>query len=393
MWQALSEVYVTLKSLTRYRDALFWIIIFPILVTVVMIGIFARGDDVSFTVGLEVRDEGWLGEVVATVFNSTNVTEVVLVSGGLEEAVANGTVDVGVLIPEGASANISSGRQDWVKVYYLEGDRGSETAASVVAGILDYISGNISERTVSIAASFAPGLGDMARFLAEPVRVERSAIEPEALATVGGMRAYFAISIIGIQALYAGIFSSISMVVERRKEGVFRVLLSSPIRGSTLFISDTISVVLIILISAVVILATGFAMGADYSAFTPTEALASVGLIIVGSLSMIGLGLLIAGAAKTQEGAVALANMVAFPMMFIGGFTVPKFILPESLRLVAEIFPLSRLIEAVRKIGVYNYTPSEAIAYAAPGIVAGVALYLAGALIYRRVLEKVAEEP
>ncbi len=392
--QILSEVYVTFKGLFRYRDALFWIIVFPILVTTVMIGIFARGDEgVSFELGIQSSDPGWLNETIYTVLNATGMFKIVAISGGLEEAVANGTVDIGLYIPEGASDNISNGVQAYLEIYYVKGDSGSETGARTLASVLSSISKNISMIGFNIASSVVPWIKDRLLFILEPIKFEMKELQPETLATVGGLRAYYAFSIIGIQSLYAGIFASISLIVDRRREGVFPVILSSPIRSSILFASDTLAIIFMILLSAGVILATALAMGADYSAFTLEEALLGVVLIIVGAMSMIGLGLLIAGFTRSQEGAMALANIIAFPMMFIGGFTVPKFLLPQSLQTVAEVFPLSRVIEAVRKIAVYGYTPQEALGYALPGIVAGMTLFIMGALVYRRVVERIAEAP
>jgi len=393
--QLISEVYVFVKSIPRAKDLLFWIIIFPILVTVVMLGIFARGGgSISFDIGIESHDNGWFNETIYKVLNSTGIFKVKYVRGDLDKAISNGTFMAGLYIPQGVSDNISSGLQVTLKIYYMEGDRSSETAAANLRGIIAGFSQNISYIGLEKASKFIPKqFMDRMRFLVEPIKVSERRLKPEVLATVGGQRAYLSISIIGIQALYAGIFSSIGMVVDRRKEGVFPVLLSSPIRSGTLFIADTISILLSIFISSIVILAVGFAMGADYSRLDAREIIVSFILIWIGMLSMIGIGLIISVVAKTPEGASALGNVIAFPVMFIGGFTIPKFLLPPVLQQFAEVFPLSRLIEAVRKMAVYNYTIHDALVYALPGIMGGLAIYMIGALLYRRIITIIAEAP
>ncbi len=210
---------------------------------------------------------------------------------------------------------------------------------------------------------------------------------------MGGLRSYYSIGIIGIQALYIGIFSSISMVVERRKDRVFPIILSSPVRGWVIFLSDTLAAVLLVFASTAVVMASSLVLGADYSSLGSTGVLASLSLIIVGTLSMIGIGLLVSVLARTSEGATALGNLIAFPLMFLGGLAVPKFILPSELQTLSEWLPLPRIIDAVRGMAVYGYSIVEAFAYAAPAVLASFLVYAIGALVYRRVLTRMAERP
>ncbi|MCE4599818.1 MAG: ABC transporter permease [Desulfurococcales archaeon] len=393
--QVLSEVYAAAKSMVKARDILFWTIIFPIIVTGLMIGIFGRGSSsITFDIAIESHDSGWFNETVYSVLNATGVFNVRFVEHGLEELVSNGSVEVGLYIPQGVSENLSSGIRARVVVYYLTGVQDSEVAKANLEGILSGVSKNISAVGMKMASQFIPaGFMERIKFLADPVIIKDRVLQPGALATTGGIRAYYAVSIVGIQALYIGIFSSISMIVERRKEGVFPVILSSPVRGWVMFLSDTLATIVLVAISALVVLLAGLAMGADYSKLDPPKIAISFALIGLGAVSMIGIGLILSILAKTSEGAAALGNMVAFPIMFIGGFTVPKFILPEQLQIVAEWFPLSRIIDSIRNMVVFNYTITEAVNHAMPAIIIGLTIYTIGALIYKNVLTKIAETP
>ncbi len=393
--QILSEVYAAAKSMVKARDLLFWTIIFPIIVTGLMIGIFGRGSsDITFDIAIESHDPGWFNETVHNILNATGVFNVRFVDHGLDELVSNGSVDVGLYIPQGVSRNLSSGIQARVEVYYLTGVQDSEVAKANLEGILSGISRNISAIGMSMASQFIPAnFLERIKFLADPIIVSNKVLQPEALATTGGIRAYYVVGIVGIQALYIGIFSSISMIVERRKEGVFPIILSSPVRGWVMFVSDTLATIVLVAISAIVVLLAGLAMGADYSKLDPSKTAVSFILIGFGAVSMIGIGLILSILAKTSEGATALGNMVAFPIMFIGGFAVPKFILPEQLQIIAEWFPLSRIIDSIRNMIVFNYTITEAVNHAMPAIIIGLTVYMIGALIYKNVLTKFAETP
>ena len=82
---------------------------------------------------------------------------------------------------------------------------------------------------------------------------------------------------------------------------------------------------------------------------------------------------------------------IAFPVMFVGGLAVPKEILPENIKWFADYYPLSRSIDAVRKMIVHGYSTGEALTYALPAVVAAIAVYLAGVLVYRKLMERVVE--
>ncbi|MCE4610525.1 MAG: ABC transporter permease [Desulfurococcales archaeon] len=393
--QVLSEVYVVLKSLLKYRDLAFWTIIFPIIVTTLLIGIFAReGPSFNFDIAIEDRDGGWFSRALINALESTGAFNIVLVEGGVEDLVSKGEADVGLVIPSGASESIAMLVPVELQLYYVNGVEESETAKAYLDGVLNLFAKRLASESLNRSVGFMPGeLREKLAFLVDPIIVEGREIKPEAIATVGGLRAYYAISIIGVQVLYIGIFSSISMTVERRKEGVFPVILSSPVRGWVIFVSDTLATLVLVIASAVVVTLTGLVLGADYSRLDAEKILASLGLLFIGTVSMIGLGLLVSSLARTSEGAVALGNLIAFPMMFLGGFVVPKFILPEPIQVIAEVFPLSRLISAVRAMAVYDYTVAEGLTYALPGILMGITLYMLGALIYHRLLTRISENP
>jgi ABC-2 type transport system permease protein len=220
--------------------------------------------------------------------------------------------------------------------------------------------------------------------------VNETRIVPPLLATPGGVRAHYALSMIGVEALFIGLFTGAQAVNERKRTGTLAVILSSPMSSWELMAADTLSALTAVGVSALALAAFSLATGAEYRVSTPSLALA-VGLLVVGTLFTIGLGLLLAPLAKTPEGANVVVNAIAFPTMFVGGIVIPPFTLPAPLRAFAENWPLGASLEAARHVLLGEATAGEALASITPAVAATIAVYAAGLLVYRKLLAKTIE--
>ena len=89
---------------------------------------------------------------------------------------------------------------------------------------------------------------------------------------------------------------------------------------------------------------------------------------------------------------MAIGNMIALPVMFLGGFTIPKFVLPASIRAFSDIYPLSIAIEAIRDMLTYGKPPTTTITAAMPAIIATIIIYAIGLFIFNKLIARAAEE-
>jgi ABC-2 type transport system permease protein len=62
------------------------------------------------------------------------------------------------------------------------------------------------------------------------------------------------------------------------------------------------------------------------------------------------IGYVIASYAKTEESANALTSIVQFPLMFLSGIFFPIDFMPEFLRPIAAVLPLTYLGDALRQV-------------------------------------------
>lgn len=395
--QVLSEAYAGLKGLVKYKETLFWVIVFPLLWYGLAVTIWGSPSSITLDVGVvdnDIQDDAWASKALIEALNSTGILRLEPYSNetALAEAVSQGDLPAGIVIPEGFTRSLESMQEANISLYYASSQAGM-TAYTVVTGLLDSFNKNISRTALEQVEQSVPLPGVAVRFMSfliEPVGVEENRVTPPILATREGVRAYHAISTIGVEALFIGMFFGALSLNEKKRTGALRLLLAAPITGMRMLAADTIAALAYTLIPTVVVLLVSLLLGAEYP-LTPGQMLLAGGLLAAATVSAIGMGLILATLAKTPEGASALVNLVAFPVMFIGGIVVPREVLPAALQGLADVIPVSRLVEAVRMTVVYNNTAGEVLSYAAPAIAATIVLYAVGAAAYRKLIEKAVE--
>ena len=87
----------------------------------------------------------------------------------------------------------------------------------------------------------------------------------------------------------------------------------------------------------------------------------AVPLLVSGTLSFMALGLLAGAIAKTQEGAVNLANFFVLPMAFLSGAFFPLQNAPTWLTTISQVLPLRHLVEALLDVMVRGQGPSAVL--------------------------------
>ncbi|HZB34048.1 MAG TPA: ABC transporter permease [Streptosporangiaceae bacterium] len=83
----------------------------------------------------------------------------------------------------------------------------------------------------------------------------------------------------------------------------------------------------------------------------------AVPLVLCGTLAFLSIGLLIGAWATTQESAQTIAQLIVLPMAFLGGSFFPLDITPGWLQVIANVFPLKHLNEAMLNVMVRGEGP------------------------------------
>lgn len=157
------------------------------------------------------------------------------------------------------------------------------------------------------------------------------------------------------------------MLVLRREWGILKRIRSTPLPPVTYLAAAVASALLVFALQAVVIvllgrLLYGAELAADWVSLLLTFALAAI------CFAAMGLG--VASLIRSAEGASAVVNVLVLPMTFLSGGFGPTREFPEFLRTIADVLPLTYVIDMVIGI-VYD----DKAFWDHPGAVAVVALW------------------
>gem|GEM_PF-164911 len=302
------------KNTFRDRMTLFWFFGFPVLF-VFLFGLIFGNAGSSWDVRLGVVEDTRLSFVLS-VFG--NVKGVELSRGSQEEeleALRKGQRDVVVAFEEGSIVFLAP-PQHAEKAQFLSG---------VLRGVL-------LEEELKRHGLLSPA-DVTVRTLAFP-RFRQ--IE------------YFLPGVLAMALMQLGLFGSLDFV-ELREKKVTRYLAALPVQRSVLLLSEVTMRVGIALLQTVVILASGWAF---FQVRYVGALLPLLSWVLFGSATFVSLGYLLTSFARTVESASGLVQMVQFPMMFLSGIFFPPEMMPQSLRFVVRLFPLSYFGDALRYVTV-----------------------------------------
>ena len=404
------------RSTSREKMALFWLILFPIMMLTFSFLLWANPmPPVTLDVGVVLADS--TADMPGLNFTAKNITaimekvELKTEEGEIvklfrltyydseEKAVddlLSGELDAVVIFPEGFSYNLSLGFTANVEIYILGGDTYKEQVArAVLTEFFNRLSDTVAHIRIEIMGEYMPPdvppeAIEWMRGLAWPVNASITVKTPKTLMGRAGLRGWFTMAMAGVEFLIAGMAMGATMVVEERERGTLRRLLAAPIGPWDLLFGKTLSGLVWLGISALTCLFYGLAWGARIywnPLANPAHALVPV-VLLLGALTSLGMGLLISTISKTARGASGLATAVSWPLMFLTGIWMPKWMLPGPLQALADWFPITIAVDAVRNVMVFN-GGLEAIAPVLPSLVVfAIVIYGLGALAYKYVLRR-----
>ena len=321
-----------LKSFVRDRAALFWTLAFPVIFVVLFGTIFSGGQAPTYTVGWVDLD----GTPATTQLRSAVDQTTILVptdepdQATAEAAMRAGDIDAIVVVPRGLGAAVDSGRS------------GQPVERVDLVVFTDPSSPNASAAITQTMAGVAGALNLQLTGRQAALGIKAQTIQAESL----NGASYFVPSILAMALMQLGVFAAVPLVALREKL-VLKRLSATPLSRRTL-VGGNVSVRLII--GAV---QTAIIVGIGVTLLNVTiigGPLAVAGLVVLGALTFIALGYVIASFAKTEEAANGVTQLVQVPMMFLSGIFFPLEILPEWLRGVAILMPLTYLGDALRQV-------------------------------------------
>jgi ABC-type multidrug transport system permease subunit len=153
--------------------------------------------------------------------------------------------------------------------------------------------------------------------------------------------------VLGMNIMFSALFGVGYVIVRYRKNGVLKRLRATPLSAFE-FITAQIASRLLMIVAVTVLVYAGTNLVVDFRMVGSYWLLFLI--LILGALSMISVGLLIAARITSEEAANGLLNLMSWPMMLLSGVW---FSLEGSHPLVQKlslILPLTHMIDAARVV-------------------------------------------
>ncbi|KAA3628215.1 MAG: ABC transporter permease [Proteobacteria bacterium] len=151
--------------------------------------------------------------------------------------------------------------------------------------------------------------------------------------------------VLGMNIMFSSLFGVGYVVVRYRKNGFLKRLNATPLRPVEFLLAQILSRLIINLITAT-ILYIGVSLALDIR--MEGSYLQLYVIAILGTFSMIALGLVIASRTTSEELAGGLLNVLTWPMMVLSGVWFSLEGSGELLQAVARLLPLTHMLEAAR---------------------------------------------
>jgi ABC-2 type transport system permease protein len=330
LFTILTFAKISTRRYFRDKTALFFTVLFPLIFLFVFGSFNKGGNDISFHVALLNQSSSKFSQQFESQLKKGKmfkVDESVTSMGQAEEKMSRSEIDATILLPhdfgEVKNGQYPSGQ---ATVYY------NPVNAQAAQTLLTVLQGEFE----GINAKFVK--------TEKPFTAKSQSTNTKGLTQLD----YTVSGLIGFSIIGLGIFGPVNYFPEMKKQGVLRRLHITPLRTSQFFVSSVLSNALIGLFSIAVMVAV---------ASTPLFGFKIVGnylelaiFIIIGILTIFGIGLAIGGWAKNENQAAPLSNIIVFPMLFLSGTFFPRFGMPEWLQNVSAFLPLTPIIDGIRMI-------------------------------------------
>jgi ABC-2 type transport system permease protein len=317
------------RQFFRDKVALFFTFLFPLLFLLVFGALNRGGNDISFDIVLINHSKTQFAREFVQQAEKNKLFKIKQDAPTLAEAkelMGRGEIDSIIELPVGfGQPNAQAVPSGKLVVYYEESNpQTGQALGGIMQQVLDGVNKELTNHT-------------------DPFVVEQKSTKTANLTSFD----YIFAGLLGFSMLSLGIFGMANGFPADKKTGILRRLRATPLRVSQLVIATALNFLLVGVLSIVLMIMVGgllfdFHMRGNYlnlAVFT-----------LLGIFCMFGFGLSIGGWAKNENQAAPLANLVAFPMMFLSGVFFPTFLMPQWLQNVVEYLPLTPIVEGIRRI-------------------------------------------
>ena len=336
--KALTIAGTNLRRLFRQRANIFFVIIFPMLLILLLGATF--GNEATPKIGVVDRDAGLLGGQLFSALEAADDLDAkrYATEGDLVDAVERGKIQAGLVIPPDYDATLRSGEGAVVRYYGRPESLATQLQATVNAAVAN-------QSMVVRAARFALSEGaiSMVRGLELATSVAAAVPSVEVRTTSAGETLFvedagtFDVGA-STQLLLFIFITSLSgavALIETRRLGVSRRMLSTPTPTGTIVLGEMLGRFGVALLQGlIIVLGSALIFGVNWG-----DPLGAALVIIVFCLVGAGAGILLGSTLKNDQQASSVALLLGLGLAALGGSMAPLEVFPDTMRTIAHLTP------------------------------------------------------
>ncbi len=148
--------------------------------------------------------------------------------------------------------------------------------------------------------------------------------------------------------VFVAIFYGLMLVWERDM-GLLHKLLSTPTPRYSIVVGKAFSAGVRSLFQAIVVLILALLIHVDLN-ITPLTVLGVLAIIVVSGMCFSSLSILLASLLRTRERMMGIGQAITMPLFFASSAIYPISVMPDWLKVLAQINPLSYIVDAMRAL-------------------------------------------
>ena len=343
-----------IKILLRDRQAFAMLLAMPIMLIVILsLALQSTFEQAPLAFDLPVIDYDGsaqslrLTELLQETDGVTVLSRPATSEANLREQVRDGEHLAALIIPTGFAESIDDGGMAELSVL-IDPEEGA--SGGVASAVVDRASRQlIADSADTAAASEGPSISVVTEG-----------------ATSGGSREpdVYEQNVPGF-AILAGFFMTMFVagsILAEKFLGTFRRLMATPVTRSQVLLGKVLGSFAVGFVQMMLLFAFGYVVfGLSLGSQPLGIVLVTVGVVSAAT----GLGVLIAGFARTDQQATAFGTLIVLSMAALGGSMVPRFIMPDTMQTIGLITPHAWAIEGyhdviVRDRGLIDILPTFA---------------------------------
>jgi ABC-2 type transport system permease protein len=325
-------VFVRINSRRFFRDrlALFFTVIFPLIFLFVFGSLNSGSGNVSFNVAIiNHSDSTFASDFVKQSKDSKilKVDDTITSLDAAKDKMGRSELDATIVLPSNFG-DIQPGQaypSGQAEIIYTQNNQAS---ASALTSVLNAQFSAVNSKLVTTVTPFT---------------VKGTQLNENSLSAFD----YTFAGLLGFSLIGMGIFGPVNVFPELKKMGILRRLSTTPLRVWQYFLSTVIAQAAIGIVSFTALFVVAiFVFHLDIVG----NWLELIVFLLLGMVTILGIGLALGGWAKNERQAAPLSNIIVFPMMFLSGTFFPRYLMPDWLQHVSAFLPLTPIIDGIRLI-------------------------------------------